>query len=294
MLPNANGTAPGLAFRIEPNTFRASGQPAWLIMLPGPPRELRPMFIESVVPILKSEWPNLCCICRTLRTCGLGESMVEERIGKLLLPFLERGLELGYCARTGEVDVRLVALGPSASELVQAAEQIVRHQLSEYLYAVDDQELEDVIIAMLKDRGETLALAESCTGGLIAHRLTNVPGASAVFMAGVVSYSNESKHKFLGVPGEIFTRHGAVSKECAAKMAEGVRTATGCTYGLSVTGIAGPGGGTPEKPVGTVCIGFSGPNGTIAESYFNPMDRLTFKQWSSQQALTLLRLHIGR
>lgn len=145
---------------------------------------------------------------------------------------------------------------------------------------------------MLTRRGETLAVAESCTGGLIGHRLTNVPGASAVFVTGIVTYSNAAKHNFLGVPEKTFEKHGAVSEICARQMAEGVRTASGCTYGLSITGIAGPSGGTKDKPVGTVFMAFAGPKGTVVERQFNSYDRQTFKQASSQQALNLVRRNL--
>jgi nicotinamide-nucleotide amidase len=290
VLHNAHGTAPGLVIEIHPNPFgKGKDASACLVMLPGPPRELRPMFSGQVAPMLKAKWPNLRCICHTLRTCGIGESMVEERVGTKLQALVARGLELGYCARTGEVDVRLLARGETAEDLVGEAETIVRGELGCFLYTSEERELEEVVVQILSQRNETLALAESCTGGLIGHRLTNVPGASAVLMAGIVSYSNAAKHKFLGVPERTFQEHGAVSDVCARQMAEGARAATGCTYGLSVTGIAGPSGGTPEKPAGTVFIGFSKSSGTVVEQRFNPFDRQTFKQVTSQQALDLVR-----
>ncbi len=293
VLQNANGTAPGLIMEVNPNPFRSPGAPpAWLVMLPGPPRELRPMFSEQVIPFVRHTWPALHCVCHTLRTSGIGESVVEERIGKLLLPMVSRGLDLGYCARIGEVDVRLAANGDGADVLVSEAEAIVRPELEGFLYAADERELEEVVVEMLTRRGETLAVAESCTGGLIGHRLTNVPGASAVFVTGIVTYSNAAKHNFLGVPEKTFEKHGAVSEICARQMAEGVRTASGCTYGLSITGIAGPSGGTKDKPVGTVFMAFAGPKGTVVERQFNSYDRQTFKQASSQQALNLVRRNL--
>jgi nicotinamide-nucleotide amidase len=187
------------------------------------------------------------------------------------------------------VDVRLAARTNGAQTLVGGAESIVRERLGGYLYGLDEEELEDTVIALLTSRKQTLALAESCTGGCIANRLTNVPGASAVFLAGLVTYSNAAKEKFLQVSPEVLKAHGAVSEPVARQMAEGARDAIGANYAISVTGIAGPSGGTAAKPVGTVFLGLAGPFETIVERNFNPFDRETFKQVTSQQALDLLR-----
>jgi PncC family amidohydrolase len=162
------------------------------------------------------------------------------------------------------------------------------------IYGEEDDELESVIVRLLTERKTTLALAESCTGGCIANRLTNVPGASAVLLAGLVTYSNEAKQRFLGVLSDTLAKHGAVSEPVAREMAEGARREARADYALSVTGIAGPSGGTPEKPVGTVFIGLAGPSGTIIERNFNPYDRETFKQVTTQQALDLLRRAVSQ
>ena len=290
VLHNPHGTAPGLAMEVRPNPFRAGGQPSWLIMLPGPPRELRPMFTESVVPLLQRALPLAgSFVCRTLRTTGIGESVVEEKIGGPLQHWVEAGLDLGYCARPGQVDVRLAARGDDAERQVSGAEAVVRGLLSSHIYGAEDEELETVIVRMLTERKATLALAESCTGGGIANRITNVPGASVVLLAGLVTYSNAAKQKFLGVRAETLDQHGAVSKPVAREMAEGARQQTQADYALSVTGIAGPSGGAPGKPVGTVFIGLAGPTGTVVVHGFNPYDRETFKQVTAQQALELLR-----
>jgi nicotinamide-nucleotide amidase len=289
VLPNPNGTAPGLAIELAPNPFRAEGAKAWLIMLPGPPRELRPMFVASAAPLIRKEWPGLRFLCRTLRSVGIGESVVEEKVSPLLQPLVKNGLELGYCARTGEVDVRIAAHGPDADRIVQEAERIVRGQLQNYIYGLDEEDLETIVIRGLGARKETLALAESCTGGLIGHLITNVPGASAVLMAGIVSYSNDSKIGLLGVDRKLIEAEGAVSEACCAQMAEGARKVSGATWSIAVTGIAGPSGGTPEKPVGTVFIGVAGPSGTVIQRRFNPFERETFKQATAHQALDLLR-----
>jgi nicotinamide-nucleotide amidase len=293
VLPNPHGTAPGLAMEVQPNPFRADKRASWLVMLPGPPRELQPMFSDTVVPLIRRVLPQPgAFVCHTLRATGIGESMVEERVGRPLESLVKAGLELGYCARPGQVDVRLAAHGAEAGRLVSEAEAIVRARLGGHLYSDNEDDLEAVLIRLLTARKQTLALAESCTGGCIAHRLTNVPGASAVLLAGLVTYSNAAKQKFLGVQAETLARHGAVSEPVAREMAEGARRETGADYALSVTGIAGPSGGTPAKPVGTVFIGLAGPFETIIEHHLNPWDRETFKQVTAQQAMDLLRRKI--
>jgi nicotinamide-nucleotide amidase len=290
VLSNPHGTAPGLAVKVEPNAFRTGGAASWVVLLPGPPRELRPMFSDSVVPLLRRELPRpTTFVCSTLRTAGIGESLVQERIAGPLATLIGAGLELGYCARPGQVDVRLAARGPEAERLVREGEQIVRAQLQTHIFASGDEELAAVIVRHLTARKKTLALAESCTGGLIAHELTNVPGASAVLLAGVVAYSNEAKQKLLGVSGATLEQHGAVSEAVAREMAKGVKARLGADYAVSVTGIAGPGGGTEAKPVGTVFIGVAGPFETVVEKQFNPYDRETFKQVTALQALEMLR-----
>jgi nicotinamide-nucleotide amidase len=290
VLHNPHGTAPGLAMEVRPNPFRADGQPSWLIMLPGPPRELRPMFTDTVAPLLRRVLPLASgFVCRTLRTTGVGESVVQEKIGGPLQCWVEAGLDLGYCARPGQVDVRLAASGSDAEQRVREAEVVVRELLGPHIYGVEDEDLETVIVRLLTERKLTLALAESCTGGGIANRITNVPGASLVLLAGLVTYSNAAKQKFVGVRAETLDQHGAVSKPVAREMAEGARRETQADYALSVTGIAGPSGGTPGKPVGTVFIGLAGPSGTVVQRQFNPYDRETFKQITTQQALELLR-----
>ncbi len=290
VLPNPHGTAPGLAIELRPNGLRPGGETTWLIMLPGPPRELRPMFTDSVAPLLARVLPlEQRFVCRTLRATGIGESVVQERIGPSLEAFVKAGLDLGYCARLGQVDVRLAAHGAEAEKMVREAERIVYRQIGSRIFGVEDEELETILIQTLTARKQTLAVAESCTGGLISHLLTNVPGASAVLLAGLVTYSNASKQKLLGVREETLTEHGAVSEAVAREMAEGARRETKSDFAISVTGIAGPSGGTPDKPVGTVFIGVAGPFGSNVEKNFNPYDRATFKQVTAQQALDLLR-----
>jgi nicotinamide-nucleotide amidase len=299
VLLNPNGTAPGLAMKVANASFlstinyQLSTSPKWLIMLPGPPRELRPMFNDAIVPLLKRELPLADeFVCRTLRTVGIGESQLADRIGGKLLECVAHGLELGYCAHIGAVDVRLAAPGAQAAALVQNAETIVRTELGKYIFGEDDETLESVIVRLLTERKQTLALAESCTGGGIANRITNVPGTSAVLLASLVTYANEAKQRFVGVHRETLAAHGAVSETTAREMAEGARRETGADYALSVTGIAGPGGGTEAKPVGTVFIGFASPAETVVFKQFNPFDRETFKLVTGTQALEILRRKI--
>jgi len=301
---NATGTAPGLAMRVgedgrwemedgektqRPSSILNSPSSRWLIMLPGPPRELRPMFDTFVVPLLKREFAGETFICRTLLTTGIGESRVQEMVEADLQPLVARGLEVGYCARPGAVDVRLVASGVAAEKLVSEAEAVVQKNLGENIFGADDEEIEQVVVKLLAQRKKTLALAESCTGGLIASRLTDVPGASEVFLGGVVSFANAAKEKFLGVRAETLAAHGAVSEAVAREMAVGAREKFGADLALAVTGIAGPAGGTAEKPVGTVFIALATASGVEVKKFLNVWDRATFKQVTATQALEWLR-----
>ena len=289
VIPNQNGTAPGLVLKVEAGRFRE--QESRLIMLPGPPRELRPMFDLQIVPLLQEWAPHQDDYrCLTLRTCGLGESWVEERLTPTLPGLLARGLEIGYCARTGEVDIRLVAKGPDAKAVVDDAEQEVFRLLGEHIYGRDDASLEEVVVRRATECGIRLALAESCTGGYVSHRITNVSGASSVLWGSWVTYDNAAKMQELGVSKELLEGHGAVSEACASAMAEGALRQSGASHALAVTGIAGPTGGTPEKPVGTVFIALANRTAsTQTRRFFNPFDRETFKYVTSQQALEMLR-----
>jgi nicotinamide-nucleotide amidase len=290
VLPNPHGTAPGLVLHVNPNPFRNGGKESWLILLPGPGRELRPMFTDSVVPFLLRALPlSDSFVCRTLRTTGIAESIVQERIEGSLRELVLSGLDVGYCARPGQVDVRLAARGDDAESRVDAADAAVRAQLGSDIFGTGDENLEEVVVHLLAARKKTLALAESCTGGCIAHQLTNVPGASAVFRAGWVTYSNDAKQKFLGVRAETLDRHGAVSEAVAREMADGARHLGEADYAIAVTGIAGPTGGTPAKPTGTVFIAVASPKGTQVREMHNTWDRLTFKEVTARQALNQLR-----
>jgi nicotinamide-nucleotide amidase len=284
VLPNPNGTAPGLYF---PPTVLGSRRARHLFLLPGPPRELRPITQDYVLSKLRSVLPASSRRERRIyRLTGIGESQVEERIGEKLEA---RGdLEVGYCARPSEVDFRLI--GPSG--LLDQIDPEIRAVLGEWIYS-EGESLEAAIVRLLGDKHLTLATAESCTGGSLAGRITNVPGASDVFLAGYVTYANEAKKNTLGVPSELLAVHGAVSEPVAGAMAEGARRVSGAKFALSTTGIAGPGGGTENKPVGTVYLGLASAGyPTVVRRCYFPLDRVTFKHMATSAALDLLRRQV--
>jgi len=282
VLPNENGTAPGIyiAANIDPKT-----QSPHLFLLPGPPRELEPMFRDFVVPIVhKITAASEKLVMRNFRIANMGESIIEKKIGDAVLAV--PGIELGYCARPGEADVRVIG----SAEAVSKAERIVREKLRDAIFSVGDETLAAVVVLLLSERKQNLAIAESCTGGFLANEITNVPGASKVFVAGYVTYSNEEKIRTLDVSRKSIEKFGAVSAQVGAEMAEGVRTRAGTTHGIATTGIAGPTGGSAEKPVGTVFVALSSENQpTRCEKFFFPTDRETFKQLVAQRAFDLLR-----
>jgi nicotinamide-nucleotide amidase len=282
VLHNPHGTAPGLYF--PPLALaRHSGESPHIFLLPGPPRELLPMVEEKVLPILRKLVPAAAVQeMRTFRVVGMGESLVEDKVGADLLGM---GLEVGYCARPGEVDLRLIG---SRAALDRAA-GLVQERLGGSIFTRDQRALEQVLVQTLTEKGCTMALAESCTGGFLANKVTNVAGASKVFLAGYVTYANEVKTAALGVPADLIAQHGAVSAPVAKAMAEGAMRASKATFGLSTTGIAGPDGGTPEKPVGTVYIALAQRGvATLVQRHRFPTDRETFKHLVAQSGLDLL------
>jgi nicotinamide-nucleotide amidase len=282
VLPNENGSAPGLY--LAANTASPNKSPHFFL-LPGPPRELQPMFKTSVLPILhKIVPPESASERRTYRIAGMGESLVEEAIGERLLQVT--GIELGYCARPGEVDLRIIG----ERSALDRAEAIITTGLGVSIFSRDGGSLEETVVKLLAEKGQTVAVAESCTGGFLAHRITNVPGASAVFLAGYVTYANESKERMLGVDPRLIAADGAVSENVARAMAEGARQQAKSTFALATTGIAGPGGGTEEKPVGTVFVALAAEGAAAQVRQFHfPDDRPTFKELTTQAALEMLR-----
>jgi len=281
-IPNPNGTALGALFEKD-------GKIA--ICLPGPPNELIPMAEVSVEPYLrvKTSGQRSVLQSRVLRIVGMGESLVEERAGDLMAT--DNPTVAPY-AKTGEVHLRITARAPSSEEaqaLIAPREAELRERLGDVVYGVDGETLESVVVGMLTLMGRSIALAESCTGGLIAKRLTDVPDASHVFGLGLVTYSNAAKTQFLDVPEEMIAAVGAVSPKVARAMAAGAREAGHADLGVSVTGIAGPGGGSDAKPVGTVHIGLAWDGGTLSEHHHLLGSRADIAYRASQNALALVR-----
>ena len=281
-IPNPQGTALGALFEI-------GGKIA--ICLPGPPNELIPMTNQSVEPYLteKTSGSRSVILSRTLRIAGMGESVVEERAKDLMA---SDNPTVAPYAKTGEVHLRITARAATpeaAAALIAPREAALRERLGDVVYGVDNETLEGAVVGLLQLLGQSIALAESCTGGLVAKRLTDVPNASHVFGLGLITYSNEAKVKYLGVPEEIIERTGAVSPETAKAMAAGARSAGGADLGVSVTGIAGPGGGSDAKPVGTVHIGLAWDDGVISEHHHILGSRADVAYRASQNALALVR-----
>jgi nicotinamide-nucleotide amidase len=283
VLPNPNGTAPGLYLPAE--LGERAGLRTAIFLLPGPPRELKPMMEQEVVPRLKALLPDGGDrVCRYFKFTGLGESDISMALQGGLEAIA--GLEIGYCLGKGDVDVRLT--GTDAA--MKQAANLCREKLGEFLVSDDRRLVEEVCVALLAERGQWVATAESCTGGFIAHRLTNVSGASGVFAHGFVTYGNDAKTKHLGVSSEMLQQYGAVSEQVAAAMAEGCLHTSGADHALAVTGIAGPTGGSEQKPVGTVFIALAskGHAVEVRKRWFRG-DRDWFKILTSQTALDFLR-----
>lgn len=269
-LENHHGTAPGVL--LTGNVKGIEGERT-VIMLPGPPKELEPMFNESVLPYLRERSPYTIWSLN-LHLYGIGESAAET----ILRPIMEESENPSVApyAAEGEVRIRITARGESIEEcemLCRDMAKVIRNgEIGAYIKAEstsDDEPSEATLrhmLALLRERGMTVGFAESCTAGMISARIGDIAGCSDVFVGGIVSYANEVKMNVLGVSEEVLRTHGAVSEECAAQMAEGARRALGCDIAVSVTGIAGPGGGSTEKPVGTVCFGLSDKNGTETET----------------------------
>jgi nicotinamide-nucleotide amidase len=281
VIPNAHGTAPGELFERDGKI---------VIAMPGVPYEMEAMMTQTVVPYVRAKAGGAAIVHRTLRTTGIPESVLAAKFGDV--ETLLEGASLAFLPSPTGVRLRITVVDTDADNArarVERIEERIRAVAQEYIYGTGDEELEDVVGAILAAGGLTLAVAESCTGGLIAHRLTNVPGSSRYLLAGVVSYSNPSKTSFLGVPEALLAAHGAVSEEVARAMAAGVRSATGASIGLATTGIAGPTGATAGKPVGLVWIGYADARGAFAQRYQLGGTRIRIKERASQAALELLR-----
>ncbi len=286
VLPNPNGTAPGVY--IPP---RLNGRsPCAVFLLPGPPRELYPMAHAEVFPRLRAlAGVETVHEAHELKFTGIGESDFHQGIDAALAEIPD--LEFGYCAHIGEVDLRLI--GPPAA--LEAGRAIALGHFGEFLISDDGSSLEATVVRLLKENHMTLATAESCTGGLISNRITDVPGASAVFTHGFISYANAAKISLLGVSSTDLETHGAVSETVACQMAAGALQASGADIAVAVTGIAGPDGGTPEKPVGTAWVGLAAKDApATAFKVFHPRNRHDFKIAVSQAALETVRRKLNK
>jgi len=281
-IPNPNGTAPGALLEKEGKL---------VVSLPGPPNELQPMVENHLTPLLTDRLSGVrqYLVTRTLRFVGIGESAVEEKVADLLHT---TNPTVAPLAHTGEVHLRLAAKASGTEEalkLIAPVESEIRRRVGQYIYAVDNTTLEQAIVRALIERELTFACAESCTGGMLGSRVSSVPGSSAIFLGGVISYSNEAKRKLLGVPDDLLVREGAVSGPVATAMAEGALRLLGADYAASITGVAGPDGGTDAKPVGLVYTALAGPAGTVVrENRFFGL-RETIRHRSTSVVFEMLR-----
>lgn len=281
-LPNDNGTAPGLWLTTEGNRI--------VLLLPGPPQELKPLFEEHCLPRLRQQVPKQAFASKVLKTVGLAESEVEDKIAPIYRRYANP--ETTILASPGQVEIHLRATGSDTGEALRRAEELgerLEEALGRYVFSRGPETLEQVVGLYLMMRGATLAVAESCTGGLVAQRLTNVAGSSHYFVGGVVCYSDRLKTKLAGVPESLLKRKGAVSAEVTEALAKGVRRRAGAVLGLGVTGIAGPEGGTPDKPVGTVFIALADAHRVKSEKYRFLGNRERVRLQAAQAALDLVR-----
>ena len=283
IFPNDNGTAPGMA--IEKDGVH-------ILVLPGPPRELKPMFQNCAVPYLM-QFSDRIIVSHNIRTFGIGESSMAERVNDL---FDARNPTVAPYAKDGEALLRVTAMAMTKEDAESLCEPVIeeiKKRLDSYVYGVDYNCIEEAVVAMLKEHHLKVATAESCTGGLIAKRITDVPGASEVFECGIISYANEIKHKVLGVSEDDLNKYGAVSEPVAKQMAQGALKVSGADIAVSVTGIAGPDSDSTDKPVGLVYIGLADKeNVWVREIRTSRRDRSYNRYVSASNALNMIRLYI--
>jgi nicotinamide-nucleotide amidase len=281
VVPNALGTAPG---------YRVAFGDRHIVVLPGVPREMKPMVEDTVLPWLRAQRGGEVYLARTFQTFGITESGLDEAVAGVIDPAEGR---VSFRASFPEVSVRVVVHGqPETAEArLRVLGDRLRAAIGQYCYAEGAVTLEEAVGELLRRKGLTVATAESCTGGLVTHRLTNVPGSSAYVKGGVMAYANTAKRDLLDVSAATLGTHGAVSEEAAAEMAAGARRALGADIAVATTGIAGPDGGTPDKPVGTVCFGLATATGTVASRYQLWGARDWVKLLASQIALEWIRRH---
>jgi nicotinamide-nucleotide amidase len=285
VLPNPNGSAPGQFLTIE-----VERKQKVVVLLPGPPHELKPMFDAEVAARLRSAGQREFIASRELRVAMMGESLCDSRIAPIYTK--HKDVETTILAGAGDISLHLRARAGSEEEAELRVEELagqLEDALDEYVYSNKGESLEQIVGYFLQMQGASVAVAESCTGGLISKRITSVGGSSRYFLGGAVAYSNVLKTQFAGVSEQLITEHGAVSSQVARALAEGIRSACGATYGLAVTGVAGPSGGTEEKPVGLVYHAISdGKDTQVVERNFLG-DRERVRAWAAQQALDMLR-----
>ena len=285
VLANPNGTAPGqwISGKFE-------GQEKIVILLPGPPHELKALFDAQCMERLRARLPRQAIATRVLKVAMMGESACDARVA----PIYQRhtDIQTTILAGAGEIQLHLKARAESEEAALERVDQLaeeIEEELGDAVFSDNGDSLEQIVGYFLQMRNATVAVAESCTGGLLGERITSVGGSSRYFLGGAIVYSNELKTRLAGVPGDLLARHGAVSREVAQALAEGIRRSSGATFGLAITGVAGPAGGSPEKPVGLVYVALADSQNTeVAEKTF-PGDRTRIRWFATQQALDMLR-----
>ena len=285
VLPNQNGTAPGQWLAGE-----FDGREHIIILLPGPPHEMKSLFEAEVFERLRAKLPPAHLFTRTLKIAMLGESAVDARVAPIYSRY--KDVETTILAGAGEIELHFKAQAATIDAAQASADEVaglVEDELDDAVYSRNGETLEQIVGYWLQMRNATLAAAESCTGGLLAERITSIGGSSRYFLGGAVVYSNQLKTELAGVPAEMIARHGAVSREVAAALAEGIRYRCESTLGVGITGIAGPGGGTPEKPVGLVFHAVASGTGTEVIERKYPGDRKRIRRFASTMALDMIR-----
>jgi nicotinamide-nucleotide amidase len=285
VLANPLGSAPGQFI-----SGKYDGQERLLMLLPGPPYELKAMFETECIPRLRARVPIQYIAIRTLKMAMIPESQVDARVAPIYKTYTD--VETTILAGAGEIQLHLRCRKdsqPDADARVEELAEKIEDELGDAIFSRKGETIEQIISYLLQMRSMTLAVAESCTGGLLAERITSVSGSSRYFLGGAVVYSNELKTQFANVPKRLIDQHGAVSREVAASMAEGIRKRCLASYGVGITGVAGPGGGTEQKPVGLVYIALAGEEGTQVVERTFPGDRQRIRQFSSLQAMEMIR-----
>lgn len=285
VLPNPNGSAPGQWI-----SGKYDGRDRIVILLPGPPFELRAMFDEQCRDRLSVVLPTAFIATRVLKVAMMGESLVDSRVAPIYKQY--KDIQTTILAGAGDVQFNLFTRADSieaAQERVDELAGKIEDELGDAVYSSKGESLEQIVGYYLQMRNSTLAVAESCTGGLLAERITSISGSSRYLLGGAVVYSNELKTEFAGVPANMIAKYGAVSREVGAALAEGIRSRTGATLGVGITGVAGPTGGAPEKPVGGVYIALASTEGTQIEERNFPGDRKRIRWFSTQLALDMVR-----